>query len=126
MFDTLVSSFGIKFALRARQNIEIFPRTNTTASNHDQDGTQWLFYMEDVSLTKSGGLNLNSKKVDPKIVRVYEDEEYVLKKCVVKFFIKKYVLCRLQSIALVRLLDLLDTSLTIRSVQQSPLRGCSL
>lgn len=44
--------------------------------------------MEDVSLTKSGGLNLNSKKVDPKIVRVYEDEEYVLKKCVVKFFIK--------------------------------------
>lgn len=44
--------------------------------------------MEDVSKTKSGGLNLNSKKVDHKIVRVYEDEEYVLKKCVVKFFIK--------------------------------------
>lgn len=38
MFDTLVSSFGIKFALRARQNIEIFPRTNTTASNQDWPG----------------------------------------------------------------------------------------
>lgn len=53
----------------------------------DQDGTQYLLYTEDVSKTNSGGLN--SRKVDPNIVRVYEDEECP-EKCVVKLY-KKYV-----------------------------------
>lgn len=89
MLDTLVFSFGLNFALSAGQehrNLHRGPMSQLQIKT-DQDGTQYLLYTEDVSKTNSGGLN--SRKVDPKIVRVYEDEECP-EKCVVKLY-KKYV-----------------------------------
>lgn len=80
---TLVFSFGLNFALRAGQehrNLRRGPMSQLQIKT-DQDGTQYLLYTEDVSKTNSGGLN--SRKVDPNIVRVYEDEECP-EKCVVK------------------------------------------
>lgn len=89
MLDSLVFSFGLNFAVRAGQEHRILRRgpMSQLQIKTDHGASQYLLYTEDVSKTNSGGLN--SRKVDPKIVRVYEDKECP-EKCVVKLS-KKYV-----------------------------------
>ena len=92
LLDTIVFSFGLNFALRAGQEHCNLRRGQLSQLQikTDQDGARYLLYTEDVSKTNTGGLN--SRKVDPKIVRVYEDDECP-EKCVVKLYEKYISLC---------------------------------
>ncbi|KAK3107580.1 hypothetical protein FSP39_017646 [Pinctada imbricata] len=83
LIDILVYSFGLHFALRAGQehrNLRIGSLSQILLKSTN-DGMRYSEYREDVSKTNSGGIN--SRKIQPKVTRAYEDlvnpERYIVK-----------------------------------------------